>query len=172
MVDPDRERFFRHPAMRVLRRCLWRELMLQLLASAALLTLGLALLIFFFSHNIILTVLGLILSVTGLRLVFQKLVNRRIGNHRLMVLLADHPGQIVWVYSVVTERLPFGFRFTRNGILYFKLADGDEITVTLPAPDLRLVLRHLNRMLPHASFGYSRDRAQWYLASPELLRKK
>ncbi len=172
MNNDDRARFFRHPALRVLRRCLRRESLLKLTASAALLAAGLGMLVFFFDQNIILTVLGLILSVTALRLFLRELSNWRIESHRLMVLLADHPGQIVWVYSVVTERLPFGFRFARNGILYFKLADGDEITVNLPASELRLVSRHLNRLLPHASFGYTRDRAQWYLASPELLRKK
>jgi hypothetical protein len=87
-------------------------------------------------------------------------------------LLEHHPRQIVWVYSIVTERLPFGFNVARAGLMYFKLADGDEITVSLPAERLPWISRYLNDRLPHATFGYSRDREQWYLASPYLLLRE
>jgi len=172
MPTPDQPAIARHPALQVLRLGLFRDSLLKVIASVALLAVGIVLLLVFFRENVILTVLGLAGVIVGIRLVFAGLRNLRIKNHRLMVLLRDHPAQIVWVYALVTERLPFGFRFARSGILYFKLADGDEITVTLGAGDLRLVSRFLNRLLPHASFGYTRDREQWYLASPELLRKE
>jgi hypothetical protein len=39
-----------------------------------------------------------------------------------------------------------------SGILYFKLSDGDAISVSMPAKDLKPVSRFLNQVLPHTSF--------------------
>jgi hypothetical protein len=56
--------------------------------------------------------------------------------------------------------------------LYFKLSNGDEITVSLRPQKLKVISKFLNRLLPHASFGYSHDRAQWYHVHPDMLRKE
>jgi hypothetical protein len=123
----------------------------------------------FFQGYIILTVFGLLCTVLGLRFLSKLLRVKHTEEHRLFRLLIKQPKQIVWVYSVVTERLPFGFQITRYGTLYFKLADGDEISVSMPAQELKRVSKFLNPILPHASFGYTRDREQWYIASPLML---
>ncbi len=146
-----------------------REWRLKLLASCALLALGLIFCSLAFEANILLAIFGLILSVLGIRFVYLLLFSGRTENVRLMHLLENQPRQIVWVYSVVTERLPFGLQFSSNSTLYFKLMDRDEITVSLPARDLKPVARALNKFLPHASFGYTKDREQWYIASPAML---
>lgn len=164
-----RERLYQHPSMSLLRRAIWRELRSKLLASAALLLFGCTLCTAFFSANIPLTVIGLVCAVLGLRHTAYFLANLRVERTPLMQLIKHQPGQIVWVYSVVTEWLPFGLQAGRNATLYIKLLDGDEITLALPQKHLKLVSHLLNRLLPHASFGYTKDREQWYLASPALL---
>lgn len=155
--------------MRKLQQALRREQRLKLLASLGLLLSGAALSLLFFHRSVIVGIAGLILLVLGIKFVFQFAARQGVTDTRLMKLLNDHPREIVWVYSVVTERLPFGFEFSKSGILYFKLADGDEVSVSLSADDLKLVSRFLNRVLPHATFGYTEDREQWYMANPRML---
>ncbi|MCB9276263.1 MAG: hypothetical protein H6564_19640 [Lewinellaceae bacterium] len=163
------EKLFIHPAMLRLRRAIRRELRLKLFCSAALWGAGLTLCLAFFQSSIFLTVLGLACAVSGIRLTRRFFEFRRVDDSRLMRLLRYHPGQVVWAYSVVTQRLPFGLRVGSSCTLYLKLIDGDEVTVSLPEKDARLVSHLLNRLLPHATFGYTRDREQWFLANPELL---
>lgn len=158
-----------HPAIQKLQSAMRREQRLKLLASFGLLALGLVFCSLAFEANILLAIFGLVLTVLGIRFVYLLLFSGRTEAGRLMHLLEHQPKQIVWVYSVVTERLPFGLQFSRNSTLYFKLMDRDEITVSLPARDLKPVARALNKFLPHASFGYTEDREQWYLASPAML---
>lgn len=161
----------RHPALQKLQRAIRREQRLQLLAAAVLFGLGLALEVVFFSHNAIMSAAGLILVILGIRYGARLAGQQRVADSRLMRLLSDNPRHIVWVYSVDTQLLPFGFQFSRTGTMYFKLADGDELTVSLPADDLRLVSRFLNRLLPHATFGYTRHREQLFRTAPQRLRK-
>jgi len=155
--------------MRKLQQALQREQRLKLLASVAMLLLGGLLSALFFHRSVIVAIAGLVILVLGIKFVFQFAGRQGISDIRLMKLLREHPREIVWVYSVVTERLPFGFKFSKSGILYFKLADGDELSVSMSADDLKLVSRFLNRVLSHATFGYTADREQWYLANPRML---
>ena len=86
-----------------------------------------------------------------------------------MTKLLKNKEDIVWVYSILTQRMPFGLQINRQAILYFKLIDSNEITLTVPEKDLSDISLFLNQHLPHASFGYTQERAQWYMANPALL---
>ena len=171
MSISERNKLFQHPALIILKKAIRREWHQQVLAATILLVTGFVLVYFFFGKNNILTVVGAIISIFGLRFWFQTIRRSKLENHRLMHLLKYQPQQIVWVYTVVTQRMPFGFEFSTNGLLYFKMLDGDEITLSLPVKQLKLVSKTLNRVLPHATFGYSDDNAQWYRADPAMLLK-
>jgi hypothetical protein len=162
---------YRHPAMRLLERSVNSELRLQVIAAACLFGLGAFLCYIFFSNSVILTIIGLGVAVIGIRQVYLTLRALQLADHEILRLLKDKPHRIVWVYSVVTERAPFGFTFMRQGTMYFKLENGDQLSVMMPSGKLKLVSRFLNRLLPHASFGYSIDREQLYEISPEQLRR-
>jgi hypothetical protein len=161
-----------HPAMQCILSGLRREHRLKVGCALALLLLGLVFIYAFFTKSIILSVFGLICAVLGLRFCFHLISNWNVANSRLMILLHFHPKEIVWVYSVVTEQLPFGFQLLRNGTLYFKLRDGDDISVSLSTDDLKAVSKYLNDLLPHATFGYTKDREQWFMASPLMLLRE
>lgn len=161
-----------HPAMQCILRGLRREHRLKVLCAVGLLLLGLTFVSAFFAKSIILSVFGLICAVLGLRFLTHLISNWSVANSRLMILLHFHPKEIVWVYAVVTEQLPFGFQLLRNGTLYFKLRDGDDISVSLSTDDLKAVSKYLNGLLPHATFGYTKDREQWFMASPLMLLKE
>lgn len=161
-----------HPAMQCILSGLRREHRLKVVCAAGLLLLGLVFLYAFFTKSIILTAFGLLCSVLGLRFLYGLIANWNVANSRLMTLLHFHPKEIVWVYSVITEQLPFGFQLLRNGTLYFKLRDGDDISVSLSTDDLKAVSKYLNGLLPHATFGYTKDREQWFMASPLMLLRE
>ena len=155
--------------MELLYLAVRRELQLQFLAAVGLFTFGILLMLRSFYQSPVLTIAGLLMVVLGLRFIYRSLQIWKVENYRLFYLMKNQPRQIVWIYSMVTQRMPFGLQFNNSGTLYFKLIDGDEITVSLSSKHLKLVTKTLSRLLPHASFGYSPDKAQWYKANPEML---
>ncbi len=90
-------------------------------------------------------------------------------NAPVMQLLLSRPLHIVWVYTVITEKLPYGFNVGKSGHIFFRLMDGNSHVVSLLPEHLKRVSEDLNIYLPHATFGYSKDKEQWYMASPHLL---
>jgi hypothetical protein len=77
-------------------------------------------------------------------------------------LLRDSPESIVWVYGTVVERMPFGFKTVTVATLHLVEADGNIHTFGLKPDELKLVTKTLNRVLPHADFGYSPERELKY----------
>jgi hypothetical protein len=155
--------------METIRKALKREIHLKLLASMALLLFGELLCIYAFQLNGAIVIVGIVLTVLGIKFTRDALLSRNVEKTPLIQLLEKQPKKIVWVYSVLTQRMPFGLEFSKNATIYFKLIDGDEITLGLPEKKSNKVLKMLNYKLPHATFGYSKDREQWFMASPELL---
>jgi len=76
--------------------------------------------------------------------------------------LREEPETIVWVYGLVTERMPFGFKTVAIGTLYFVEVSGETHTFSMKPAKLKLVTKTLNRVLPHAEFGYSPEREMKY----------
>lgn len=164
------EKYRNHPAMQILCKALVREARLQLL-SAFLLTGGSAILVYYcFEENIILTAFGLAGFVLGLRFFFKTTKQSSIESNRLILLLNKNRQKIVWVYALNTQLNPFGLEFMDSGVLYFMLDDGDEISVGLPAKNLKLISKFLNRILTETTFGYSKERAEQYRLEPNSLR--
>lgn len=164
------EKYRNHPAMQILCNALLRDTRLQLL-SALLLTGGSAILVSFcFTNNIILTAFGLTTFVFGLRFFFKTVKQSSLKSNQLILLLNKNPQKIVWVYALNTQLNPFGLKFMNSGVLYFKLSDGDEISVGLPVKKLKLVSKFLNRILTETTFGYSKERAEQYRLDPNSLR--
>lgn len=159
-------------AMVLLRKAMRQESRLQLFSASFLLVFGAVLSYFFFNQNTLLSVLGLIAVFVGARLTHLFFHQLNVEENKLMHLLHEQPEKIVWVYSVVTERTPFGFQLFKHGLLYFMLLDGDNISVSLPSAQLKIVSEGLNGMLPHATFGYTEEREVHYQKSPKMLLKK
>lgn len=161
--------YWNHRDMRALRKAVAKDRNQQLVALVFVLLSGIALIIMLAHRHAVFSILGAAASVLAFRALYPWFGRLVIHKTPLFNLLLNQPRKIVWVYSVVTQRMPFGFEFSRNGLLYFKLIDGDQIVVSLPEDKLVSVANFLQRLLPHASFGYTADREQWYIAAPELL---
>jgi hypothetical protein len=140
----------------------------QLLAYIGLLTAGLLLGHWSWMRSAIITGLGLIATVCAVVLIVQHL---RMGSssHPVSILLRHDPQFITWIYSVRTQRMPFGIELFSSATIYFHLADGDCYSLSLPSGVLKLVSHTLNRYLPHATFGYSREMAHRFQDPPGQL---
>lgn len=161
----------RHPGLRYLWRGLRREWRQQLLATLCLVLIGSGLFYWSNFQRLAMLITGLILLGIGIGLAINLLLYPP-SRHPLRRLLQEQPEQIVWVYSVITERMPFGFKIAHNGILYFKLLDGNEWSVSLPADKLWMTSRILNRLLPKATFGYSPEHERRYKSNPATLKRR
>ena len=138
--------------MRLLQQAIRREMRLQFAASLALFFLGLYLSYSTFHSNIPLMIMGMAITLIAAKLL-------------------QHTKQVVWIYSTAVEHAPFGIHLYRRGTMYFKMADGMELSVRLPHRQLRTISKFLHRLLPHATFGYSTDRDYSFRLSPENLRR-
>lgn len=166
-----RAQLLQHPGLQVLQKALIRETRWQLVAAVALLLLGLSLIGFFYKTSLLAGLIGLFISVTAFRYTYAFSAVKTPEDHPLIQLISQEPERIVWVYGQQTERLPFGLQFSQSAVLYFKLIDGEEISVSLPGRYVRLVSKTLNRLLPETTFGFSEEKAQRFAKKPRLLRK-
>ena len=158
--------------MEIIRNALQRDIHLKLLTSVALLVFGELLCIYAFQLNMGIFFIGIVLTVSGIIFTRNALLNRKVEETPLMRLLQKEPKQIVWVYYVVTRRMPFGLEFSKVATVYFKLINGDQITLSMSENNAAYVLKMLNLKLPHATFGFSQDREQWFMADPAMLYRE
>jgi len=156
-----------HNTLNILYKSIIKEQ--KQLFIGALVSLITSILILLIVRNVLLVIIGLVLFVLSIKFCFWTFRHRQLEDSRLYQLINHQPKKIVWIYSIVTQRMPFGFEMMNSGTLYFKLIDGDDISVSLSKDDILILAETLNTILPHASFGYTKDREQWYIANPELL---
>jgi hypothetical protein len=159
--------------MRLIEQALRREARQQLLVSVILLCTGLGLSFWGFNKSVLVSVLGLGVLVMGSQLVYKTIRQLRLQLHPLHILLHYQPQRVVWVYSVVTQWMPFGLKFGQLSLVYFYTLDGKHYTISLPSAKIKLLSKYLNRLLPHATFGYSNHKEAVFRTQPaELIRKK
>lgn len=148
------------------RKSLIVENRIKVVFSALLFCLGVYLLT---SAVMIYQIIGVFPLMAGTMFLFPALQEFPIKKNPMMQLLEEEPEKIVWVYSIVVERMPFGLKVFSQSTLYFKLIDRGEYSVGIPEKYIDVVTRMLNKKLRHATFGFSQEKEQWYIASPELL---
>lgn len=164
-----REEHLKHPALEPLWRSLERDWRQQLIAILLLLTVGVATLAIGMRGVLLVLMIGVVFMVIAARLLYRHFYQPS-TLQRLLTLLHDQPQEVVWVYSIVLDHHPFGLQMQQRGILYFKLADGDEISASLPPKRLKLISRVLSRALPGVVFGYSKERDRQFRRDPRGLR--
>lgn len=166
-----RNTYHHHPAMHLIRTSIRRELILKLTLSILLFAAGIVVGYVYFKKRNVLATFGLVAVLAGLKLLRDTLRRSKVEDDPLWQLLQKDSGrqQIVWVYCVTTQVMPFGFHLWQRGAMFFKLMDGEEITVSLPAGKQKMVSRFLNRLLPHASFGYSEEKQRLFESDPSML---
>ncbi len=158
----------RHPGLVPLWKSLEREHRAKQLSALVLVVLGLTLCLSTIRTSASLPFAGSLLACLGLYWIFRLLRERPAAAWREK--LRTSPARIVWVYGLITERMPFGLNLMRSATLYLVEADGKVHDFSLPSGQLLLVTKTLNRLLPHAEFGYTEERELRYRG--ELTRFK
>ncbi len=113
-------------------------------------------------------IIAIILMLTGLHF-FWDLIREWRNGHPLSVRLRNNPTDIVWVYSIVTMNMPFGIHLMNRARLDFKCRDGQEFHISIPQKEIREISKKLEVLLPHATFGYTQEKMQWFITDPHLL---
>lgn len=94
---------------------------------------------------------------------------RKMQRHPIYKTLMRTPKDIVWIYTINYEMASFGvYLFTRSSLV-FNTLDRKQYILYGPSQDVKLAKRALANMLPHATFGFSKELEQLYTASPLLL---
>jgi len=133
--------------------------------------LGSIYLLWYFNTNSAMNLLTIICLIFIIKLIISTIKRIRTKKFPFLILLERQPESIVWVYSIKTQRLPFGISVSDGILLYFKTINKKEFTVKVSERKLSQIMQFLNHKLPHATFGYSSDNDQWYEADPQLLYK-
>ncbi|THH36348.1 hypothetical protein [Neolewinella litorea] len=154
------ERLIRHPGLEPLWRSVAREHRAKQLTAVGVVTVGLLVCLLSIPYSVWLPFAGALAASLGLFWLYRLLSEQPLD--ALREDLREQPERIVWVYSVVTERMPFGLNLMRSGTLYLYVDDGRVHDFNLRAEQLLLVTKTLNRLLPHAEFGYTKERELKY----------
>ncbi len=161
LVVQSDQRILQHPGLQPLWDSLDRDRIHQQYAAVGAMLLSLfAIVVGITSRHIAWALVGSLLATGSLWWLYRLLSEQPLAAWRRQ--LREEPESIVWVYGTVVERMPFGFKTTAVGTLYLVDTDGDCHTFSLRPKDLKLVTKTLNRVLPHADFGYSSERELKY----------
>lgn len=95
--------------------------------------------------------------------------SRKMQRHPIYKTLMANPKNIVWVYNINYEMASFGIYLYTRSSLVFNTLDKKQYVLYGPLEDVKLAKRALANILPHATFGFSKELEQLYMASPLFL---
>ena len=154
-------RILQHPGLEPLWESLERERRQQQIAAVVLIIVGLVtVVVSVVGRSTVFPLIGGVIATAALWWLYRIVSDQPLAALRRQ--LHEDPDSIKWVYTTVTERMPFGFRTAAMGTLYFVEADGTSQSYDLKPDKLKLVTKTLNRVLPHADFGYTEERDLHY----------
>ena len=149
----------------LINNTLIQEKKLKALSAICLIFFGSGTIFHCFDDNTLLAMTGLAILLSGI----YYALHLRATPIILPQLITQRSRKIVWIYSMVIQRMPFGLQFSKPTYVYFKMLDGEEIVISIPEKDLVDLMKTLNAYLPHATFGYSDEKELWYRADPALM---
>lgn len=120
----------------------------------------------------LLIMLGMGAAVIGLKFGAAIFRNWPVEAQPLYRVLHQQPDKVVWVFRIQHQLSPFGVNLSADTTLCLKLSDRDELQLRGREQEIQTVLAALVDMLPQATFGYSKERSQWYDIDPYLLRQE
>lgn len=168
---PTDPRIVTHPGLQPLWDSMDRERKQQQIAAVTLMIGSLFLVIVSVTSRYLgWALLGGVMGSAALWWLFRILTEQPLAFWRRQ--FREEPESIVWVYGMVTERMPFGFRTTAVGTLHLVEDDGDVHAFGMKPNELKLVTKTLNRVLPHADFGYSPEKEMKYRGEVTNFRER
>ena len=113
----------------------------------------------------------MIIGFTGLYFLLNGVLRYDTQKNYLLKLITLQPEQVIWVYYLKVENMPFGIRLMQFTTLYIHLRNREKIAIQMPEHKIQLLMNLLRQRLHKASFGYSKMKEQMYGISPGLLEK-
>ena len=166
---PPESRILTHPGLQPLWDSMERDRRQQQYAAVGLMLLSLFLIVIGATSQYLgWAILGGATAAGALWWLFRTMTEQPLAVWRRQ--LRDSPESITWVYGMVTERMPFGFKTTANATIHLVDTDGEIHAFGLKPVDLKLVTKTLNRVLPHAEFGYSPEREMKYRGEVTIFK--
>lgn len=83
--------------------------------------------------------------------------------------LFKEPGKVVWVYHEVMQTMPFGIAVLQKITVCLARTDRTTLVLRVDLEEFDRLWKELHQILPHATFGYSKDKAYMYKTEPRLL---
>lgn len=163
-----------HNNLILLYLMLRRERNLKLLATVIMLVGGAVFIVLMYrtqtvNLSVVCAVAAMTLMLLGFKFLYETLIVWQPKQHPVWLQITKKPKDIVWVYTQIVATSPYGLEVSGHGIMYLKLLNRTELSISVPRKQLRPLSESLNPVLPHATFGYSVERAQWYVADPSFL---
>jgi len=160
--------------LHILERILVRERNLKLLATVIMLVSALAFVVLMcFTDTtqlcLVCALAGLTLFILGFKFLYETLIVWRFELHPVWLQITKNPEQVVWVYTKDVQTSPYGLEISGHSVMFFKLLNRSELSISVPRKQAHALSKSLNSLLTHATFGYTVERAQWYVADPFLL---
>lgn len=116
-----------------------------------------------------LSFLLILIGFAGIYFLIQGLLRYDTQSNFLLQLINYNPQLVVWVYYRKIKSAPFGIHILQFNTLFIFLSNKEFIALPMPEREIQELLPKLKKQMPHAVFGYSKQRAQLYEVSPDLL---
>lgn len=110
-----------------------------------------------------------LIGFAGLYFLVQGLLRYDTQSNFLLQLINYNPQLVVWVYFRKIESAPFGIHILQFTTLFIFLSNREFIALPMSENKINALLPKLKKRMPHALFGYSKQRQQLYAISPDLL---
>lgn len=163
--------YFDHPASDIFLEVIQKELNRLLIFASVSFFSGLGLALFFLRSNFYGTGIGVGLLLLGTYLFVLWSKTGVAENAAIFKALKFNPNEIVWVYTIKVDIMPFGIRLFKRNYLTFKFISGREETLPIPESKSLVLENWLKRVLPYATFGFSNERMKTYESDPSRLKK-
>lgn len=157
-----------HPSWGLIERALRREWQLACTVLWSCAAVAITLAVWLGSWWI---VAGVALTLGALACLYYLHGSGHYGRSGLWVRLRREPDAFTWVYAVAVQRMPFGFFLSEQYLVTLACADGKRYELRVRSAEYRAVMLLLERCLPAAAFGWSRERQQVFERDPAALRR-
>ena len=162
----------RHPAYHVVEKAIRRELWELVGFGAFFFMSGFVFILLSPTYHFGFLILGLILMGPGVYLFLKAFQNWDIEDSEIIQTISNDTKNVIWVYPYVTQVMPFGISLFDRCYIIMKTLDGKELAFKVPVRKKKLLLNWLKRLIPHARFGFSKERETLYGQSPESFLNK
>ncbi len=107
--------------------------------------------------------------LAGLMMAFwQAIATGPLDSSSVYRLLQGHSEDIIWIYGSLLTRAPLGVVLSKHYRVYIQTRDRQSYTIQLPEDRYLVVMKWLNRALPHVIFGWEEQRYQQWIRSGTL----